>query len=223
MLVRPLVLELLARVLSALMPSQPTLPPVEPEPNADALKAAGEILKISTGLATGTLVFSVGLLSAAMTSEPLVRATLAATWVALFLSIIGGILAQSVIPVLLDERRFDLEAPTFTWPGRIHQILFGVGILGLSTVLLATLYSDPGALRIGSAGHAVLYARSSLRPDEKADRVELVQLVKGADPNRASLLTWQVRFRLTPLRDGVPVMVDVLIDAKRGTAIRIPQ
>ena len=223
MLVRSLVLELLARILSALMPPQPALPPVEPESNADALKAAGEILKVSTGLATGTLVFSVGLLSGGMTSAPLVRATLAATWVALFFSIIAGVLCQSAIPVLLDERRFDLEAPTFTWPGRIHQVLFGVGILGLSTVLLATLYSDSGALRIGSAGHAVLYARSSLRPDEVPDRVELVQIVKGADPNRSSLLTWQVRFRLTPLRDSVAGMVDVLIDAKQGTIIRIPQ
>ncbi len=216
MLVRALVLELLRLLLlRALGPPQAPAP--DPGPDSDALKAAGEILKVSTGLATGALVFSVGLLPGAITAGALIRGTLAGTWVMLFLSVIGGVLAQSAIPVLLAERRYDIEAPTFTWPGRVHQVLFGLAILGLAVVLTASLYSQPAAPRIGSASHAVITARAALHPGEVPDRLDLVELIKGTDASRDVLLSWHVRFHLTS-----GATTDLMIDPVRGTITKIP-
>src|SRR2546423_210193 len=50
---------------------------------SDALKAAGDILKVSTGLATGALVFSVGLLPNAWTYTPSIRGFLILSWFSL--------------------------------------------------------------------------------------------------------------------------------------------
>jgi hypothetical protein len=220
MLVRALVLSLIAllrRILDALSPPPLPPPPEEDSTALDALKAAGEILKVSTGLATGALVFSVGLLPSAASTGPVIHAILAITWVILFLSVIGGVLAQSAIPVLMAENRLDLEAPTFTWPGRVHQVLFGFAVLGLAIVLTAALYADGGQLRVRDAQAATTLARQSLHTGETPDRLDVVELVHGLDPNRQILASWHVRFHLQSAQT-----VDVLLDPKSGRATRIP-
>src|SRR5713101_351001 len=105
----------------------PTSPLPRPvwEAAADALKAAGDIIKLSIGLATGALVFSVGLLPNSPLYTLFVRGCLVAAWTLLLLSIGTGVLSQAAVPVLMDDQDYDIENPWFTYPGRIHQVLFG--------------------------------------------------------------------------------------------------
>jgi hypothetical protein len=145
-----------------------------------------------------------------------VRLTLTLTWIVLFLSVVSGVLAQSAIPVLMSEQRFDLEAPTFTWPGRIHQVLFGFAILGLAAVLIATLNAGAGHPRVPDARAALLAAERALPPGMSADRIELVELLAGADSTRRSQASWHVRLHL---RTGATA--DVLIDVATGVPLRV--
>ena len=224
MLVRSLVLALLSLLLGYLRVAPPPVP-VPPAPDtsgADALKAAGDILRVSTGLATGALVFSVGLLSSVAAQASWVCLTLAVTWVALFFSVVTGVISQAAVPVLISEKRFDIEAPTFTWPGRIHQLLFTLAVFGLSVVLIGTLYADVGKLRIETADNAVRIARGALKVNEVPDRIEKIELIKGSDASRASQSSWHIQFHLGPGNPRASDTVDFILDARRGTISRIP-
>jgi hypothetical protein len=200
---------LLGALLSYFSPSPPPPAVDETDRHKQALASAGDFLKVSTGLATGALVFSLGLLPSVQVEGTAIHVLLTLTWAALFVSVVGGILSQAAIPVLMYDGVFDLEAPTFTWPGRIHQVLFGLAMLGLAVVLIATL--NAGAPKIGNAAGALARARTALRAGEVPDRLEEIALLGGTPAG------WHVRFHL---RDGGSV--DVVVDAAKGAVSRIP-
>jgi hypothetical protein len=193
--------------------------PAGPEP-AEILKAAGDVLKVSTGLATGALVFSVGLLGDAQSYDLLARVLLAASWGLLVLSVLGGLLSQAAIPPLLAEKRFSLEEPTFTWPGRIHQVLLFLAILLLAIAMGSNLFHQTPELRVDSAAKAVAKARLAVQPDGQVRRLSAVELLAGP-AGSAIAPSWRVQFELEDAASARLSYADVMVDAQTGRASRI--
>ncbi|MBV9748255.1 MAG: hypothetical protein JO157_05530, partial [Acetobacteraceae bacterium] len=182
------------------MTDQPPLAKAAPSSALDALKGAGDIIKLSTSLATGALVFSVGLLGGAAGYAPWTRRLLAVTWCLLFLSIATGVISQAAIPVLMSEEKYDIEAPTYTWPGRAHQALFLAGLLLLAVALVKILYAEPAEerLRVRTAAEAVQVARATLAPRDRVSKLDTVELIKGTDQSSGGQMTWHVQLELAP-------------------------
>jgi len=110
-----------------------------------ALNVMADLLKITTAFATGALVFSAGILEDKVKIPPNAIIPLVGSWILLGLAAASGVLAYSRIPVLLAEEKYDIEDPYLCWPGRLHQILFGLGIilLGSALVLIAVKRLPP--------------------------------------------------------------------------------
>jgi hypothetical protein len=206
--------------------------PEQPAPTAasDALKAAGDIIKVSTGLATGALVFSVSLLPNAWTYTPLTRALLVVSWFLLLVSIVAGILSQAAIPVLMADQNYDIENKFYTWPGRAHQLSFGLAVAILAFALITIVYSEPSYLRVHTAADAIARARSVVDPQFEVRRVAKIELIK--DPSdRASYSTWHAQLEIVPkgasnLPSQPPVaqsrFLDVFITARKGAVSTLP-
>jgi hypothetical protein len=193
-----------------------TAAPPQPDP-ADILKAAGDVLKVSTGLATGALVFSVGLLKDAQSYSLFARVVLAGSWGLLVLSVLGGLLSQAAIPPLLAERRFSLEEPTFTWPGRVHQVLMFVAILLLAVAMASTLFHEAQPLRAASAAQAVAAARRAVTSGESVRRLSAVELLAGPQGSPIAP-SWRVQFELSA---PTAAYADVMVDAQTGRVSRV--
>lgn len=223
--------------------SGPTAPggPVSQHPRAqppaasgsaasDALKAAGDIIKVSTGLATGALVFSVGLLPNAWTYTPLTRGLLIASWFLLFGSIVAGILSQAAIPVLMADQDYDIEHKWYTYPGRIHQGVFLVAVFILAWALTTIVYSEPSHLRVRTAAEAIARARSAVGSQFEIRQVTKIELIK--DPSdRASNSTWHAQFELVPKASvnlltkhstAQPRYLDVFVTVHKGEVSALP-
>jgi hypothetical protein len=106
------------------------------------------------------LVFSVDLLSNRTIASPAVPLSSRSPGSYRFLG--GRLRARSIHHrVLMVEHSFDIEAPAFTWPSRIHRLLFGLLlILGLTIMLIATLNAAPHLPR---ARHTRSHARRRTR------------------------------------------------------------
>jgi hypothetical protein len=179
--------------------SGPTVPgaPAAQEPAAqaaasDALKAAGDRIKVTTGLATGALVFSVGLLPNAWTYTPLTRVLLLVSWFLLLVSIVAGVLSQAAIPVLMADQDYDIEDRYFTWSGRAHQLSFAVAVVFLASALTTIVYSEPSDLRVRTAADAIALAKSEVGDKFEVRRVTKIELIKDAS-DRPSNSTWHAQ------------------------------
>lgn len=197
-----------------------------PTPDAaasqEALKSACDVMKVSTGLATGTLLFSVGFLAQAPFYDATARIALAATWVLLVLSVCFGLMSQAAVPVLMADRNYDIEAPTFTWPGRIHQIFFVLAIVLLAFTQARTVFSEPAPnqLRASTVEQAVDIGRQALGPRDEIDKLTSAELIKGTQQDRVGNMAWHIQFEVRT-HGGTPRFVDVLIDAQSGVATRL--
>lgn len=186
--------------------------------DADALKAAGDIIKVSTGLATGALVFSISLLPNVSDYVGIIRYLIAGSWGLLLISIIAGVCSQSAIPVLLFDREYDIENKYYTWPGRVHQVAFGFAILFLSIALCVILLSASGKLRVPTAADAVTNARYAIQNTYDILKLEKIELIK-APSNRPDEATWHAQFEVAKKAPGkvfTPIYLDVIIGARKG-------
>jgi hypothetical protein len=190
--------------------------------NADALKAAGDIIKVSTGLATGSLIFSVGLIGNAPSYSLTVRVLLVVSWILLAISIIVGVLSQAAIPVLMAHQDYNIEDKYFTYPGRVHQTAFVIAIIVLSIALFKMVYSEPTTLRVPTAVEAVSIARNSISNKYDIERLSKIELIK-APSDRPSATTWRAEFEVTQKHTqggsegpSHPHSINVFIDALRG-------
>jgi hypothetical protein len=118
------------------------------KPAKEGMESAGEFLKFTLGLATGAMVFSLGLAKVPYTSPGWSVALIVATWVTLAVCIVGGVLTMARIPILLAEGNYDLEDSHLVWPWRVHQVAFGAAMVCLSIVLVRAVFvqapSTPG-------------------------------------------------------------------------------
>ena len=194
------------------------------ESGKDALDAALDWTKGSTGIATGALVFGMGLLNGSATYSGSIRNCLMGAWVALGLAILSGLLAQSAIPPMIRAKNYNLEYRPFTCPARVHQLSWIVGIGFLAFALGHILFGTPplNSLKVTSAQQAVTTALASLPDGRKIQKMSVVELIKGADPSDSSLTRWHVQFQMAPeANEKAQDSVDVMIDPVSGVAMTI--
>jgi len=110
------------------------------------LLATTEFLKFTIALGAGALVFGGGLVGDKLTLPLRGGWLLIGSWALLGLSVATGVLAYARIPIMLAESNYDLEDKFFTWPGRAHQLLFGLGMIFLGLALALALFGRIGAL-----------------------------------------------------------------------------
>lgn len=181
----------------------------------DGLKAAIEFTGLSTTLATGTLVFSLGLLEKIAGFPDWGRVALGAAWFLLVVSIVSGLLARATLPPKLFEHDLDIIHDTsLTRPAVIHLFAF----IGAVVVLGAALFSEllEPSLKVATATEAVAQAQASLLPGQRAVKLSELKLVAAADAGGSP--TWQVQFELAA---PVGSHADVLVRARDGLSRRI--
>lgn len=103
------------------------------------LKQIIDLLKFSVVIATGALVFSVGLLKENIKLNSYAKIFLLLSWLALAISVAAGVLAYMRIPTLIAKKDFNMRDRLMEIPGRIHHIAFGTGILLLGIALVIAL------------------------------------------------------------------------------------
>ncbi len=209
----------------------PRAKPIPSAPAREALTDAGALAAITLSLATGALVFSVGLLTAASSHLWLLpRICLIASWVLLAVSIVSGVMVRSRIPIKLRDQDYDLDEPGFSNEGAIHAGTFVTGALALGAALFFTLIAIPiqRVPAVSSAREATDRAKTELTKDERSrlNRFDLVELVKGGDDQMLPEGTWHVRFGLRASagagRKSVPgaVTIDVVVPVRGDGPLR---
>ena len=202
-------------------------------PKKTALIAAAEFLKYTIAFGTGTLVFSAGLVGEKVALPSPASPLLIATWILLTISVVSGVLAYSRIPIQLAEQKYDLEDRYFTFPGRIHQITFllGIACLGLSLVLILKV---PTEYKILSAQQAINKVIHQLPSDIRILKVEKVESIKGLDESKPALPIWHVQIEVEKVAatscenisilqsSGIKKTTDYFIDAKTGEMLKVP-
>ena len=192
------------------------------EAGQHALEAALDWTKVSTGLATGALVFGVGLLTGAQSVQA-VHTILILSWISFGLSVLLGIIAQASIPVMMRDRIYNLEHRPFTWPARVHQVTFLVGIFLLLLSLIRLLNSEPPreSLRVRTAVEANDIARTLLPAGFAIGELRTTELLPGTRGDSAGARVWHIQFcgTATERHSTHWRVFDVLIDAGSGKAI----
>lgn len=150
-------------------------------------------MKVSTGLAGGALVFSIGLLPNAETLVASQRLVVAATWVCLFMATVFGIFAHASLPIMMKNRNYSLEYKPFTIPARFHQILFLLGVMGIASTLVLLLFRVPDFAVTSKASDAVRVTISAIPIGCRIGRIETIELLRGTDPNDLNSAFWHIR------------------------------
>lgn len=105
----------------------------------EGLKQIVDLLKFTIALATGSLVFSAGLLTEDIKLNCLAKFCLFLSWLALAISAAAGVLAYMRIPMLIANQDFNMRDKFMEIPGRIHHISLVVGVLSLGVALIIAL------------------------------------------------------------------------------------
>jgi len=95
-----------------------------------------DVLKLTLTLATGTLVFSAGLLKEQVDVGTASKSLLISSWCSLGLSILAGALAYLRVPVMINRNRSDIKDEWFEIPGRVHHVAFLLGVTALGTAMI---------------------------------------------------------------------------------------
>lgn len=192
-----------------------------PTPDEAAFASMADVLRLVTTLATGTLVFSIGLLSAPGINYPgWLKVVLAATWAALFLGVVAGVWTQSMLPLQLKKNILDINAPEVRYPAIVMELLFLLGILGIAITLIATLINAPTKTNVllRSPVDAIRAASRTLPPGLHVVKVLKVELLKGFEESRNADSSWHVQVELSGDRGGA-IERDLYFDPSTGKAL----
>jgi uncharacterized membrane protein YiaA len=196
-----------------------------PTPDSGGLDSAADFIKVSTGFAAGSLVFSVGLVNSASNLSNNARGFIFLAWITLFVAMVAGVLAFSRIPIQKAAKDYDLEDKFLTTPLKLHQISFALGVVFLGISLFLTLSGEAPASEqsAASALEALALAEPCVPKEMTIKRVSVIEGVKGIDATRPSLVTWHVQFETTRKNDPPSnatslSYIDVFVDARRGLA-----
>ena len=200
-------------------------------PSVRAMSDVAAYLGVVQGLATGALVFSVGLLTAPITLGFSLHFLLILAWLALIASIGLGILARGAVVGELNNASPNITSAAVIFTTVPAVVSFFAGSLLLGVVLIRTLANAPDVqtCAVQSAQTALNRAEVYLTDSERRQIVQVgaVELIKGLDSNTPRNATWHVRFELAPtkatgaarppLEPNVKSRsVDVFIDAASG-------
>lgn len=109
---------------------------------AKALAAGVDVLKVTLTLATGTLVFSAGLLTEKVKVGTASKYLLVFSWCSLGISILAGALAYMRVPVMIAEGKCDIEDGWFKRPGQVHNVAFLLGVIALGIAMIMILSAE---------------------------------------------------------------------------------
>jgi hypothetical protein len=105
----------------------------------DAIDRAADVLKLTLALATGALVFGADFIKEQVVLSSITRLMVMIAWGLLGASAAAGILALSAIPMMVAKQNYNLEDPYLTWPARVHQVAFVLGIILLGVTLASSV------------------------------------------------------------------------------------
>jgi hypothetical protein len=192
-------------------------PATPASPDAAALTSAVDLIKVLTSLATGALVFSIGLNSpTGFAYLPRIKDVLIASWILLFLAVASGVYAQGLAPNQIRNNRPNINSGELRAAVMAQEAFFVLGILGIATALVSALLGAPTKLQaaIETPMAAVRSATDDLSPHDQLDKVAIVELIKGLDASRPDEQTWHVQFAVS---DGSNSATrDVYLDAVTG-------
>lgn len=112
----------------------------QPLQSKDGLKQIVDLLKFTLALATGSLVFSVGLLTENINLTCYAKHFLFFSWLALAISVTAGVFAYMRIPMLIAKKDYNMRDKFMEIPGKIHHIAFVIGLLLLAMALTIALF-----------------------------------------------------------------------------------
>ncbi len=135
-------------------------------PGKAGLLAGAEIVKYLMALATGAIVFSAGLLNDKVFLPSSAKWFILASWGALAISTLGGILASMRIPIQLSEQNYDVEDAYLKYPGMTQQLAFLLGILLLGIALSIVLFQQAKAPLPGKEPEAAQPIHVMISPNE---------------------------------------------------------
>jgi hypothetical protein len=189
-----------------------------PTPDQAALSSVNDILKLLTTLATGALVFSVGLLAPASTTYPdWVKWVLAITWFLFFVAAASGVYAQSLVPLQIRTQHENINECELRGAAIVLEVCFFLGVLGLALTLIVTLFSTPTrqGLSIETPLAALQCARASIGRGQRVLTVDTVELIKGLDTNRIDQSSWHVRMQTkpkAPSKQAIKQTIDIYLN-----------
>jgi hypothetical protein len=116
----------------------------------------------------------------------------------------------------------DIGAPALRNSTMVQEAFFIFGILGVAIALITSIVSTPAAMAatIASPIAAVRKATAALGPGVTYDKIDVVELLKGADPTRIDDQAWHVRFELTNRRGTISR--DVYVNPVSGESAIAP-
>jgi len=184
------------------------------DPSEKATDLAGTFINALATIATGALVFGIGLVSVAPAFDVPTRIGLVVSWAAFAVSILGGLFAQATIPMHVYRKISIFDSPPFEWPVRVQQIAFGVALLLLAVVLTKQLLAKPvaAALVAPSATEAFAIARRCVALGAY-DQLARIELLPADDSSALDRATWHLQLQ----RPHPPAFLDLFVDAGSGS------
>jgi hypothetical protein len=195
-----------------LVPPDDAIAPTENDLKATDL--AGTFINALNTIATGALVFSIGLVATAPAYDFWARIGLIGSWVAAAISIIAGLAAQATIPLHVQRKILIFYSPMFNWPTKIQQVAFAIAMVLLAVVLARQLLSKPvaGSVAVPSAMQALDIAKRCV-PQSDAGAVLKLELLPGDDSTALDESTWHVQLQPSA-KSRTPL--DLFVNAQTG-------
>jgi len=163
-----------------------------------AFTSAVDLTKLLISLATGAIVFSIGLINSDNASYlDWSKWALVITWGTLLLSLISGVWTLGVIPLLIKEGSLDINSDRIRNPVKNLQLFFIIGIVSLACVLWGKLWSIPTQqeARLKSPMMALNQAYKLVPSFLVVKKINTVEALNGFN-NSSSEGSWHIQFEL---------------------------
>lgn len=193
------------------------------QPDVAAITAMTDVIKFTTSLATGALVFGVGLTTAGTTVyTAAIESVLILSWSLFAISIGCGLWTLYYTPALVHGH-LTIYSNEFRVPGIASFFSFVLGAVAVATVLIASIRDGPVLTSnlINSPTKAVTAAIASMSKHDHILAVSAVELVKGLDENRHLDDAWHVQMSIQKDKES-PKLIDIFLDPRSATSF-IPQ
>jgi hypothetical protein len=171
----------------------------KPSPDEAAFNSAVDLTKLLISLATGAIVFSIGLINSDNASYPdWAKWALVMTWASLLISIISGVWTLGLIPLLIKEGSLDINSDRIRDPVKNLQLFFVVGILCLASVLWGKLWSLPAEqeTRLKTPMMAINQAYKLVPSSFTIKKINTVEMIHGVHTGGAAEGSWHIQFEL---------------------------
>ena len=116
--------------------------------------SAAEFIQFTLTLVIGSLGFTMGLIIKPLDLPRYGKWLLVISTIFLFISIVSGVGAWSIIPQMMASKALNLRDPDFLALGKIHQLSFVLGIICVAIAVLAHyLHKEKNVNKKQNNGH----------------------------------------------------------------------